>query len=68
MAQIEIREVDLVKKIVFTSDDRSLPITDLFNDHGQETRDYNAAVMCIAGRPGEWLSVKLGRYSRNALQ
>lgn len=68
MAQIEIREVDLVNRIVLTSDYRSLPITDLFNDHGHETSDYNAAVMCIAGRPGEWLSVKLGRYHRSALQ
>ena len=68
MAQIEIREVDLVNRIVLTTDDRALPITDLFNDHGHQTGDYNAAVMCIAGRPGEWLSVKLGRYDRRSLQ
>lgn len=68
MAHVEIREVDLVNRLILTSDDRSLPITDLFDDHGHLTRDYNSAVMCIAGRPGEWLSVKLARYDRKHLQ
>ncbi len=68
MAQLQISELDFVNKVLTTSDHRLVPIAHLFDARGRETRDHRQAVLCVAGRKGAWVSVRLGEYSKTSLQ
>ena len=65
---LEVIKVDFVDRFVETRDRRMFPIVHLFDDQGRETGDHRAAVLCIAGAEGRWLSVRLKQFSRSSLQ
>jgi hypothetical protein len=68
MARLQIRELDFVDKLVMTSDQRLLPIAQMFDAQGRATADHRHAVLCIAGTPGEWVSFRLADYRKSSLQ
>ena len=65
---IELREIDFATREVVTIDDRTMPITDLFDLRGRPTSASGRAVVGFAGGPGAWVSFKLAGYDRRALQ
>jgi hypothetical protein len=65
---VRITRLDLVDRFLETDDRRILPIAHFFDARGRETPDHQAAVLCIAGSRGQWLSVKLKHFSRASLQ
>jgi hypothetical protein len=64
---IEIREIDYVAGCLITSTDEVLPIVDFFDAHGRRTEKAAEAVLCIAGRAGKWVGVKLTPRARTSL-
>ncbi|MBV8594224.1 MAG: hypothetical protein JOZ27_07995 [Caulobacteraceae bacterium] len=64
----EVREIDFGARTVTTKDERRLPIVDLFDRSGLRTFDSDAAVMCLAGEPGKWISLKLAPFEKRGLQ
>jgi hypothetical protein len=63
----EVRKIDFADRVLVTTDDQVLPIAHLFDKQGLETQDRTRAVMCIAGKTGQWLSLPLGEYRKSAL-
>jgi len=68
MSQQEVVTLDFVDRILETRDCRIFPIAHLFDARGRETGDHRAAVLCIAGYPGRWFSVRLKQFLRTSLQ
>lgn len=65
---IEVRTIDYVEGVVVTSDQRRLPIANLFTRTGLSTHNPRDAVLCVVGEPGQWLSFKLAEFDRRSLQ
>ncbi len=65
---VEISRIDFADKIIVTSDDQVLPISDLFDERGRATDKPDRAIMCVAGAPGGWVTFKLKPFERHALQ
>lgn len=65
---VEILAIDYVERVVVTSDDKRWPISDLFDRSGLSTKDHRAAVLGVAGGPGDWLGFKIGPFDRRRLQ
>ena len=65
---VAVQRIDYVERVLFTDDDRRLPIAYLFDRAGLPTEESNQAVLCVAGGPGAWVSLKLAPYSKQALQ
>jgi hypothetical protein len=68
MSRIEVVRLDFVENVLETNDHRVLPIAHLFDALGRQTRDHRNAVLCVAGTTGNWLGVKLRKFSRTSLQ
>jgi hypothetical protein len=68
MTNVEVLKIDFTERYLVTSDQRTLPIAHLFDVRGHETQDARRAVLCIAGDPGSWLSVRLADYAKASLQ
>lgn len=65
---VELRTIDFAAREVTTTDDRTLPIIDLFDAKGRPTWASHHAIMCVAGEPGGWVSFKLAEFDRLKLQ
>ena len=65
---VEIVRLDFVDRFVETNDRRLLPIAQLFDARGRETQHHEDAVLCVAGREGNWLGGKLRPFARTSLQ
>ncbi len=65
---VQIQTIDYVAGLIVTSDRRRLPITNLFDRFGLPTTNSRAAVICVAGGPGRWLTFQLAPFERRALQ
>lgn len=65
---LEVREIDYLKKVIVTNDDRRFPIDGLFDRAGLVTSDPASAIVCVAGKPGGWLSVRLADFDPRQLQ
>ena len=68
MALREVESIDYVDRVLITTDQQRFRIEHLFDACGRETSNPKAAVLCIAGEQGAWLSVRLGSYDRAKLQ
>jgi len=68
MSRIEVVRLDFVENVLETNDNRMFPIAQLFDSLGRETHDHRNAVLCVAGTQGNWLGVKLRKFSRSSLQ
>ncbi len=64
----EVREIDWAARKIVTSDDRTLPIVDLFDRLGRPLQKPFGAIVAIAGEPGAWVTFKLADFGRNQLQ
>ena len=64
----EVCEIDWDARRVWTSDERSWPIVDLFDARGRPLDRPFGAVMVIAGEPGAWVSFKLADFEASSLQ
>ena len=65
---VEVRTIDYVEKYVETMDDRRWPISDLFDSGGLKTLNPKDAVLCVAGEPGGWITLRLLDFDRRRLQ
>lgn len=65
---IEVTRIDYVERYIKTADERRWPIRDMFDRSGLSTRDPENAVLCLAGEPGAWISVRLSKFEKHALQ
>lgn len=65
---VEVATIDYVDRYIETADDRRWPICDLFNRSGLSTRDPEDAVLCLAGEPGAWISIRLAEFEKRMLQ
>ena len=65
---VEVRTIDYVERYVETADERRWPISDMFDRSGLSTMDPENAVLCLAGEPGAWISVRLSAFERRQLQ
>ena len=65
---VEISVIDFVEKFVETTDNRRLPIADLFDGCGLSTCNPKNAVLCLAGVPGAWISLRLSDFDPRRLQ
>ena len=62
----EIDSLDLQNRLLTTTAGETLPITDLVDARGRPALTPDHAVLCIAGRPGRWLSVRMAPFDRRA--
>ena len=65
---VEVTTIDYVERYIETADARRLPISDLFDRAGLSTRDPEDAVLCLAGEPGAWISIRLSEFEKRRLQ
>ena len=65
---VQVRTIDYIERYVETADDRRWPISELFDSAGLRTRDPKDAVLCLAGEPGGWISLKLSAFDPKHLQ
>jgi hypothetical protein len=65
---VELQSIDFAAGEVTTSDNRILPIVDLFDARGRPTLASHHAILCVAGDPGGWVSFKLAEFDRSKLQ
>lgn len=65
---VEITTIDYVERYVETADERRWPISDMFDKSGLSTLDPDNAVLCLAGEPGAWISVRLSAFEKRRLQ
>ena len=64
----EVQEIDWEARRIVTSDERSLPIVDLFDASGRPLTGPFGAVLAVAGEPGAWVTFKLCAFDRRKLQ
>ncbi len=65
---VEITTIDYVERYIETADERRWPISDMFDKTGLSTLDPDNAVLCLAGEPGAWISVRLSAFEKRSLQ
>lgn len=65
---MEVTTIDYVGRFIETADERRWPISDLFDSSGLSTRDPEDAVLCLAGEPGAWISIRLSDFEKRRLQ
>jgi hypothetical protein len=65
---VEVTTIDYVERYIETADERRWPISDLFDKSGLSTRDPADAVLCLAGEPGSWISIRLAAFEKRMLQ
>lgn len=65
---VEVTTIDYVERFIETADERRWPISDMFDRSGLSTLDPENAVLCLAGEPGAWISVRLSDFEKHRLQ
>jgi hypothetical protein len=65
----EVAMVNVTLGIAIMEDGQELPITNVFDDDGDDC-DIADAVACVAGpdRAGKWVSIDLKQFERMAIQ
>lgn len=59
---VEVVAINLTRRLVHTSDDRTLPITNLINVFGEDTDEPEEAVVLVCGEPGSFFVVRICDY------
>lgn len=61
--QTNIIAVHVAHKWALTESGHILDMTDFFDEHGEDTKDLNQAVIALAQAPGgEWLTIDLRAF------
>lgn len=55
----QVHRIDLIHDEVEMTDGSTRPITQYLDDAGAQTFNPGRAVVCIAGRPGQWMTIVL---------
>ncbi len=58
----DIEAINLVKRVALLADGTCVPITNIFDEDGDETDDINEAVAFVAGRGLDWWSDDVNHY------
>ena len=64
---IDVAAVDLVRKLATLTDGREIPIVNVFDLHGSETRDLDDMAAIIALLDEAEIIVRFGNFDRRAL-
>lgn len=59
---VEVVAINLTRRLVHMSDDRTLPITSLIDAFGDDTDEPEDAVVLVCGEPGAFFVVRIGDY------
>jgi hypothetical protein len=61
---MRVVSLNLTKRFAVLSDDRIVPVTNLFDIVGEETTDEDEAVSFVAGADSEWFGGPLAAFDQ----
>lgn len=66
----EIATINLARRIAITEDGQQLPVTDMFDEFGDDCDDIEECVVCVAGpdSTGMWLTIDFRKMEKVAMQ
>lgn len=68
MSAIDVSSANLTKRIAVLTDGRVVPVTNLFDDEGNEVSDPDDAASFVCGEGATWLACAVGNFDPAAIQ
>lgn len=65
---VDVVSIHLFRREALLSDDRILPITNLFDARGDDTSDATEAVAFVCGAGREWFAAQVVDYATASIQ
>lgn len=67
-ADVDVEAVNLAGRFVLLTDGRTVPITNLFDGHGDETAELDDVVSFVAGEGQQWFAAPMRKFERAVTQ